>query len=64
MTIQEQANIMAIQKQCELSRLAIKTLNSRIKLFKEDGIAQEYIDGLEDQKVQAKRELKFLSTTI
>lgn len=55
---------MTIQEQCEQAKLAIRILNSRIKLFKEDGIAKEYIDGLEDEKARAKRELAFFKACL
>ena len=44
--------------------IAVKTLNQKIKAYKKSGTALEYIWALEDQKVQAKRELQFLLTTI
>ena len=43
--------------------IAVKTLNQKIKAYKKAGTALEYISALEDQKLKAKRELKFLLTT-
>jgi hypothetical protein len=44
--------------------ITLKTLNKKIKEYKSLGVSQEYVWGLEEQKIQAKRELQFLLTTI
>tara|TARA_R100000951_G_C2561900_1_gene155883 strand:+ start:133 stop:300 length:168 start_codon:yes stop_codon:yes gene_type:complete len=55
---------MTIYEEYKQTLITVKTLNQKIKAYKKAGTALEYIWALEDQKVQAKRELQFLLTTI